>query len=70
MNTKTTKGQSLKYFILGSIISADNDKYTEDVKQEIIQRMKKDPENWSYILEPLGEHANKYIELIESANNE
>lgn len=70
MNTQTIKGQSLKYFILGSIISADNDKYTEDVKQEIIQRMKKDPENWSYILEPLGEHASKYVELIESANNE
>lgn len=60
----------LQCMIIASIISADNDKYTEDVKQEIMQRMKKDPENWSYILEPLGEHANKYIELIESANNE
>ena len=30
--------ESLKYFIFASIISADNDEFTEEVKQEIISR--------------------------------
>lgn len=29
---------SLKYFVFASIISADNDEFTEEVKQEIISR--------------------------------
>lgn len=30
--------ESLKYFVFASIISADNDEFTEKVKQEIISR--------------------------------
>lgn len=30
--------KELKYFAFASIISAENDRYTEDVKQEVIRR--------------------------------
>lgn len=45
---------SLKCFAFASLISADNDEYTEEVKQEILNRYHKDgPYDWSYILEPI-----------------
>lgn len=51
--------ESLKYFIFASIISAENDEFTEEVKQEIISRYNPDtPWNecdWEYILEPIGD---------------
>lgn len=56
-----------------SIISADNEKYTEDVKQEVMRRYKDAGEDitnnsldWEYIFEPLGEDAEKYIQLMKS----
>lgn len=63
----------LKCFIYASIISADNEKYTEDVKQEVMRRYKDAGEDitnnsldWEYIFEPLGEDADKYIQLMKS----
>lgn len=63
--------EGLKYFIFVSIISADNDSYTEDVKQDILQRYDKykdcdfDSVEWEYVLEPLGEDAEKYVKLMK-----
>lgn len=54
----------LKCMILGSIISADNDKYPEDLKQEVMKRMEVSPNDIPYILEPLGEESEKYIKLL------
>ena len=54
--------------IYASIISADNDRYTEDVKQEVIYRYNleknKDHKDWSFILEPIGAD-NRILELFE-----
>ena len=50
---------SVHCLILGSIISADNDQYTEEQKQEIITRYNKAKEtkiyDWRHILEPIDE---------------
>lgn len=66
--------QQLKYFVMASIISADNDEYTEDIKQEIISRFGIDRAsnkdwseyNWEYILEPIGDkdRISKLIGMI------
>ena len=47
----------IKYFTLASIISAENDRYTEDQKQEVIRRyeLTKDDPDWQFILEPVDE---------------
>ena len=57
----------LQCFIYASIISADNDLYTEEVKQKIMSRLGKNKDNpdWEYVLEPLGEDAKKYIEILK-----
>ena len=60
------KGMSaINCLVFTSIISADNDRYDEDTKQEIISRFDKDPQNWDYVLDPLGEDKIKLIELFE-----
>ncbi len=64
------KDESLKWFILGNIISAENDDYTEETKQKVIRRMDKvDLEgnnvDWEWLLEPLGDDARKYIDLLK-----
>lgn len=62
----------LKNLVFGSLISADNDRYPESVKQEIIQRyddhrIKGAPNlDWKYILEPLGDDADKYMKILGS----
>lgn len=64
--------QQLKYFVFASIVSADNDEYTEDVKQEIMNRFGVDKDsgkewdnyNWEYILEPIG-NKNEIQRIIE-----
>lgn len=60
--------KELKYFIFASIISADNDEYTEETKQAIIQRFDSskdiDSIDWKYVLEPLGEDAEKYAKFM------
>lgn len=60
------KGMSaIKCLVFTCIISADNDRYDEDTKQEIMSRFDKDPQNWDYVLDPLGEDKIKLIELFE-----
>lgn len=55
----------LKNFIYISIISADNDEYTEETKQEVIRRYHEaDMKDWSYILDPLGEDKYKYMKIL------
>lgn len=57
------KEQELRYFVFASIISAENDSLTEEVKQSIISRHKEEKQtnktfeqyNWEYILEPLND---------------
>ena len=47
----------VKVLVLASMISSDNDKYTEEQKQEVITRFnearKTDKYDWNYILEPV-----------------
>lgn len=64
--------EELKNFIFVSIISADNDEYTEDEKQAILSRYneRKDDPDWAYILEPMQnkDHREKYIKLLNETN--
>ena len=58
----------IKYIVLASIIGADNDKYTEDIKQEVLSRMKYgdiDKLDLNWVLDPLPKvDKEKYIELL------
>ena len=60
--------EQIKYFTLTSIISADNNRYTEDDKQEVIYRyeLEKDQAepDWEFILEPIGPD-NRLLELFK-----
>lgn len=62
---------SLKYFVFASIISADNDEFTEEVKQEILSRYNPDEKwedrDWEYILEPIGdkEKINRLVSILK-----
>lgn len=49
--------EELKNYLYVSIISADNEEFTEDQKQEVIRRYKltKDDPDWQFILEPVDE---------------
>lgn len=57
----------IKCLIYGSLISADNDKYTEDAKQESMYRYKLEKDNdeidWAFVLEPFGAD-NRLLELF------
>lgn len=56
----------VKYLVLASIISADNDRYTEEQKQEVITRYENRDKNnpdWKYILEPVDD-TGKLAELF------
>lgn len=58
----------LKNLVFVSIISADNDEYDEDTKQEILSRhgkYKYNEEDWDYILEPLGDEAYRYLKILK-----
>ena len=59
---------SVQCLILGSIISADNGKYTEEQKQEVMSRYNtaKDSKeyDWNYILEPV-DPTGKLAELFK-----
>lgn len=61
--------EQLKAFVFASIISADNDEFEEDVKQEIVSRYDKDVEehDWEYILEPIAdkETREKLVKLLK-----
>ena len=57
--------QMYKNLIFISIISADNDEYTEETKQEVLRRYHEaDMKDWSYILDPLGEDKYKYMKIL------
>ncbi len=62
---------SLKYFVFASIISADNDEFTEEVKQEIIRRYDPDEKwedhDWRHILEPIkdSDKIDKLVSILE-----
>ncbi len=62
--------EELKYFIYASIISADNDEFTEDQKQEVIRRFDLEEEvpfddkDWEFILEPVDKD-NKLLKLFK-----
>lgn len=49
--------EELKNYLYASIISADNEEYTEEQKQEVISRyeLTKDDPDWRFILEPVDE---------------
>lgn len=56
--------EEIRNLLLASIISADNTRYSEEVKQEIIKRYKSSSTiDLEYLLEPLGKEADKYIRL-------
>lgn len=59
---------SVKSLILASIISADNDEYTEEQKQEVITRFnearKTNKYDWNYILESVDD-TGKLAKLFE-----
>ena len=65
--------EMLKSLLFASIISADNDEFTEEVKQEVIKRHKEqdhygsmisDQIDWDYVLEPLGEAAKGAVKIM------
>lgn len=49
--------EELKNYLYVSIISADNEEFTEEQKQEVISRyeLTKDDPDWQFILEPVDE---------------
>ena len=57
------EGRELKHFVFASLISAENNALTEEVKQSIISRYEEEKQtnkifesyNWEYILEPLND---------------
>lgn len=59
---------SVQCLIFASIISADNDKYTEEQKQEVISRYNEAKEtnkyDWDKILEPV-DNTGKLAELFK-----
>jgi hypothetical protein len=63
-------GDELKYFMYASIISADNDEFTEDQKQEVIRRFDLeedvpfDDKDWKFILEPVDKD-DKLLKLFK-----
>lgn len=73
--SKAERAVMLKSLLFGSIISADNDEFTEEVKQEVIERHKEEDHygsmissqiNWEYVLEPLGEVAEWAAKIMKS----
>ena len=66
--------EMLKSMLFASIISADNDEFSEDTKQEILDRYNKykDDDVWEYILSPLSndgvsqETITKYAEIMRA----
>lgn len=57
-------------FTIASLISAENEYFTEEQKQAVITNLEGfEPEkehNWWEILEPLGEEAHKWADFLTS----
>lgn len=51
----------MKCFVLGSVISADNDEFTEEEKQGVIARMKDFglDQDWVYVLQPIKDEEKR-----------
>lgn len=67
----------MKSLLFVSIISADNDYFEEDAKQEVISRRKNEEAkgksiDWRYVLEPVDKHGRlaELFEYTESVSNE
>lgn len=64
--------EQLKIFVFTSIISADNDEFTEAQKQRILARYEHsdniNDHDWEYILDPIKdtEHYQTYLDLLKS----
>lgn len=58
--------EELKNFVFVGIISADNPEFTEETKQQIMARYKENPNDFSYVLEPIEDVdlREKYIKLL------
>lgn len=79
-NDPKSQNDELKALIFASIISADNDSLTENVKQEIMNRYtdtknmakgwsyKKTKDGWAYILSPIEDATmrDRYIEILSA----
>jgi len=63
--TEQESKDMLKNLVFVSIISADNFNYSEDVKQQILNRYKKS-NDWNYILEPLGNDMYRYLDILKA----
>ena len=68
--TKEEIDEMIKNMLLASIISADNDEYPENIKQEVISRYNKykDEDCWEYILNPLSDAGVSNDTIEEYAN--
>lgn len=57
----------LKNLLYVSIISADNDEFTEEQKQDVIRRYNVlgDEKDWDFIFEPLGEIGQDMAKLFK-----
>lgn len=64
--------EGMKAFVFASIISAENEEYSEEVKQEIMRRYGEDKTNWKYILEPIEDEEcrHRLIELLTYESRE
>jgi hypothetical protein len=53
--------EEMKCFVLGSVISADNDEFTEEEKQGVIARMKDFglDQDWVYVLQPIKDEEKR-----------
>ena len=53
--------EELKCFVLGSVISADNDEFTEEEKQAVMARMKGSglDQDWVYVLQPIKDEEKR-----------
>ena len=51
----------LKCFVLGSVISADNDEFTEEEKQEVMARMNGGSldQDWVYVFQPIKDEEKR-----------
>jgi hypothetical protein len=60
-----------QHLLLGFIISADNEKYTEEQKQEVIKRYdearKINKYDWNYILQPIDD-TGKLVKLLNNGD--
>lgn len=59
--------EELITMLLANIISADNDEFTEEQKQQVINRYEEKPEDLAYVLEPAvgPDLAKNFVKALE-----